>query len=222
MTIALAAHLIAGELERLLAPACERISIAGSIRRGKPDPKDIELLVIPRIVEITTTDLFGAVTSLGQHSVLDTALKELYFDGVYTLDWELPRDGPKYKRLRHQPSGTCIDLFITNAEAWGVQFVIRTGPADFSKALVTRARELRWHVTGGRLHKHAIEVAAARNGNVTDVPCQKGDACPLIAATPDEESFLVALGLRYIEPAERDMGTYHSELGRTVRRGVMP
>lgn len=205
----------AQELERVLAPACDRIEIAGSIRRGKPDPKDVELLVIPRLVEISATDLFGNLERLGQHSVLDTALAELYFDGAYALDRDLPRNGPKYKRLRHQASGTCIDLFITTPEGWGVQFVIRTGPADFSKALVTRARELRWHVTGGRLHKHAIESAAARNGNVVDVPCQKGDACPLVVATPDEESFLVALGLRYIEPAERDMGRYHSELRRT-------
>ena len=40
---------LAGELVALLQPACERIEIAGSIRRQRPDVGDVELVVVPRL-----------------------------------------------------------------------------------------------------------------------------------------------------------------------------
>ncbi len=40
---------IAERTKKLLAPYCERIEIAGSIRRKKPEVKDIELVAIPKL-----------------------------------------------------------------------------------------------------------------------------------------------------------------------------
>ena len=42
------AKAIAEELKALLEPVCQRVEIAGSIRRQKPEVGDIELLVIPK------------------------------------------------------------------------------------------------------------------------------------------------------------------------------
>jgi len=42
------AQVIAEKTKALLAPYCERIEIAGSIRRKKPDVGDIELVAIPK------------------------------------------------------------------------------------------------------------------------------------------------------------------------------
>ena len=39
---------MAEALVELLAPACERIEIAGSIRRKKPNPNDVEVVAAPR------------------------------------------------------------------------------------------------------------------------------------------------------------------------------
>ncbi|GAH73129.1 unnamed protein product, partial [marine sediment metagenome] len=44
------AKVIAENLKSLLAPVCEKIEVAGSIRRQKPDVGDIELLCIPKYV----------------------------------------------------------------------------------------------------------------------------------------------------------------------------
>ena len=53
---------VTDQLVRLLAPHCERIAVAGSIRRKRPDVKDIELLCASKVT--STADLFGrAVTS---------------------------------------------------------------------------------------------------------------------------------------------------------------
>lgn len=46
------ARAVADLLVSYLAPACERIEIAGSIRREVPEVKDIELVAIPRWEEI--------------------------------------------------------------------------------------------------------------------------------------------------------------------------
>lgn len=182
-------HQLAQDLCDTLAPGCERIEIAGSIRRGKPDPKDIELVAIPRVSdEMQELDLFGNVTATIECNHLHNALQQLYANGTgaWTLDPDLPRNGPKYKRLKYwgQPP-VCCDLFITTPESWGVIFTIRTGPGDFSKELVTRARRLSMQVDGGQLWR------THRDG--------KRDVVP----TPTEAAFFEALGLPYLVPAER-------------------
>jgi DNA polymerase/3'-5' exonuclease PolX len=48
---------IADRVRDLLAPHCDRIEIAGSIRRQKADVGDIEIVAIPKTV--TDGDLFG-------------------------------------------------------------------------------------------------------------------------------------------------------------------
>ena len=45
---------IAEKIEAVLESSCERIMIAGSIRRRKPDVGDIELLCIPYYTHATT------------------------------------------------------------------------------------------------------------------------------------------------------------------------
>ena len=54
------ALMLAQGLIETLRPHCERIEIAGSLRRGKPDVGDIELVCIPKADEMR--DLFGGVT----------------------------------------------------------------------------------------------------------------------------------------------------------------
>ena len=49
---------IAADLEALLMPACERIRVAGSIRRGKDTIGDIDLVCEPKI-EREAGGLFG-------------------------------------------------------------------------------------------------------------------------------------------------------------------
>ena len=43
---------IANSVLKELKPYCERIEIAGSIRRQKPDPNDIEIVAIPKPYDV--------------------------------------------------------------------------------------------------------------------------------------------------------------------------
>jgi DNA polymerase/3'-5' exonuclease PolX len=121
------ANEIANRLATELSPGCERIAVAGSVRRGKADVKDLEIVAIPKIV--TVADLFGTPTN--SYSMLDAELHRL---GLHLI-----KGGEKYKQFL-LPEGINLDLFITTPEQWGWIFVLRTGHRDFNKWLVTPRR----------------------------------------------------------------------------------
>ncbi len=107
---------------KLLDPVCERMEIAGSLRRGKPEVGDIEIVCIPKATE----DLFGnqSVNASGIEAVLH--------------NHKLIKNGEHFKQI--DLGKLKCDLFITTKECWGVIFMIRTGSADFSHKMVTPAR----------------------------------------------------------------------------------
>ena len=117
---------LAESILETLRPGCERIEIAGSVRRKKPECGDIEIVAIPKFVE--EKDLFG--NPLQSISVLNLRLD--------TQDWHSIKNGQWYKQF---DIGPCmLDLFLTTPEKWGSVFTIRTGSADFSHRLVTKKR----------------------------------------------------------------------------------
>lgn len=106
------AYKIATRIKAELAPHCERIEIAGSIRRNKPEVKDIEIVAIPKPYEI---GLFES----GIASVVNNWQK---------VKGELPC---KYTQ-RILPDGIKLDLFFATPENWGLIYAIRTGSAEYS------------------------------------------------------------------------------------------
>ena len=166
------AEAIAVRVLEHLAPLCERIEIAGSIRRRKPEVGDIELVAIPR----TLADMFG--DPLPEHA-LDT------FE--YSAIGRLEMGGHKYKKVG-LTEGSQLDLFIVTPPAqWGVQFLIRTGPAEYSHAFVTP----KWQ--GGLLPSHLqVKDGAIQNRSTGE-----------IIETPEEADVYNLLGLPFVEPEKR-------------------
>jgi DNA polymerase/3'-5' exonuclease PolX len=113
-------------LEQALRPACERVLIAGSLRRKRSTIGDLELVVLPETASII--DLFGETA--GARSLLDDVLAPLGLS--YTLN------GPKFKQFSWQ--GMTCDLFICSSATWAVNATLRTGCAEFSHWLVTEKR----------------------------------------------------------------------------------
>ena len=70
------ARTIAHDVHDRLEPACERIAIAGSIRREAVEVKDVEIVYIPRMIE-TPADLFSTVPA----PMTEKAITELVRDG---------------------------------------------------------------------------------------------------------------------------------------------
>lgn len=109
---------IASEIVEWLEPECERVAIAGSLRRRRVDVHDIEICVELRPVK----DMFG------NNAIADIDIGSL---------GAVLKSGPRYKQIALH-SGINLDLFIVQEPAqWGVIFALRTGPAMLSKLLVT-------------------------------------------------------------------------------------
>lgn len=128
------AKCIAAELLTILRPSCERIEIAGSIRRRKAQVKDIELLAVPRErCERGAGSLFEAPVNLLHRNTdqLTSSPRSTFQRGG---KW-----GPKYRKLVYRCGleEIAVDLFMVTRETWGPQLAIRTGPAEFSHRLVS-------------------------------------------------------------------------------------
>ncbi len=204
------AQSIAASLVETLRPACVRIEIAGSLRRQKPEPHDIEIVCIPSLGVYTLNDLFGQPYKTITVNPLDDALGALLSAGQWELDPELKRDGPRYKRLRQTPAGVCCDLFITDPRRWGIIYTIRTGPSAFSQALVSQALQHHQFVDDGLLHNHSRTYKTDDLGNRLPLPCPRGESCSLVVETPDEADFFAALGLPFVEPSRRSLNVFYA------------
>lgn len=127
------AESLATGLVALLAPDCERIEIAGSVRRRKGTVGDIEVVCIPRIdlVEVAT-DLFGNAQQVPQNA-LDLRCEVLLNDGTLRKRLnvlERPAWGTDLKWGTFR--GFNVDIYSATVDTWGVTMLIRTGPKEVS------------------------------------------------------------------------------------------
>lgn len=129
---------IADKILLQLKPHCERIEIAGSIRRKKAEVKDIEIVAIPKPFEVG-----------------------LFESGIATIvnKWEKVKgELPCKYTQRILPEGIKLDLFFAEPGNWGLILAIRTGSADYShKVLATEWVKRGYHSMDGYLFHGANE-----------------------------------------------------------------
>lgn len=129
------AERVAGLFFSTLAPVCERIAIVGSVRRKKPNPKDVELLCVPRRDPYTNTDM------------LEDLIDHLIVRGILAkrpLKSGRQSYGHYNKLLVHVPTSTPVDIFTTDEKKWWMALVIRTGPKDSNIYLAMTAEKKGW------------------------------------------------------------------------------
>lgn len=134
---------IAERYKKILEPYCKRIEIAGSIRRKKDNPRDIELVIIR------------------EHDKLEE-LKSI------VGEWKKIRGSITGRYTQVQPEDIKLDIFIAvdDGSNWGNIFVIRTGSAKFSKWIMgTKARE------EGYIHRYGYLWGTADNDLKYKVLC---------------------------------------------------
>lgn len=190
---------LAERIVDVLRHHCVQIAVAGSIRRRKPIVGDIEIVCVPKRVE-------NLLCEPGE-SLLNPELNELINAGRL-----LPGRcrGERYAQFGIPAvEGLKLDLFMTTPGSWGVIFAIRTGPADYSKHLVTRrcyggALPDDMRIEDGRLFQ------GCRWERATKFDPQLGEyevddlvepGTPI--DTPTEESFFDVIGVPYTEPNQR-------------------
>lgn len=182
---------IADDLESRIAPFCERIAVAGSIRRQAHDIGDIQLLAISQTheVPVQTVGMFDNPTT---ETILDLVegVAALRAAGVLSDVEQHKANGQRYIKSVHVESGLQLDLFMVRPPdtSWGVLFLIRTGPADYSHWFVSEARRRGFHVGSGSLHRGGLGCGA--------IPCE-------VVPTPEEADVYAALGLPFVPPEAR-------------------
>lgn len=173
------AEAVAHDLVDQLRPACVRIEIAGSIRRGEPFVGDIEILAEPRFSTETTHDLFRTPCEV---DLLKRTLEALEVAHVLVRHPVRKCDGERAKALWQPEAQIAVDLFIIRPPAeWGPALVIRTGPSLFSAAMVSSLRRR-------NLRSEGLRVLTELNDRV---PC------------PDEETFFRLCDRPYLAPERR-------------------
>jgi DNA polymerase/3'-5' exonuclease PolX len=126
---------IASNVVGQLSPYCSRIEIAGSVRRQKPEVKDIEVVCI--VVPERLNDFAQVVNQ-----------------------WKKIKGEPtgRYTQ-RLLPEGINLDLFIARPENWGLIFALRTGSANFSyRILATGWVKLGYKSVNGMLTKDGQQI----------------------------------------------------------------
>lgn len=114
---------LAEGIQAFLAPHCDRCEIAGSIRRRKPEVKDVELVVIPKR---EPSGLLG-----------EPVRSEVFIQAVETWEKIKGEATGRYTQRRLE-WGRVLDLFIVTPETYGLQLAIRTGSARFSREVLAK------------------------------------------------------------------------------------
>jgi DNA polymerase/3'-5' exonuclease PolX len=170
---------IAEDFINQISASCDRIEIVGSLRRNKIVVNDIDILIIPRFLQMEDETLFGGPY---QENQLDKQLSQL----CLSRDLELDADGSKIKRFLKTVDGDTvpIDLYIATEQTWWTLLLIRTGSRNHNIKLACRARDLN------------MQLKADGSGLMTDAGA--------IIAIQSEEDIFRHLGLEYRPPEERD------------------
>ena len=105
---------IANEAYHRLKPHCEKIIVAGSIRRQKAVVRDIDIVLIPSNPGLLS----------------------------YEIDRLGPpiKDGEKLRRVNF--NGTKVDIYYANPKTWATLLLIRTGSKKNNIRLCSRAQSL--------------------------------------------------------------------------------
>lgn len=176
---------------RLFEPFCERIAIAGSIRRERPECGDVDLVCIPKVIE--HRDL------LGQVERVENLLLGALVDYVAANEWVKWTNGkaPEGSGKIFSVTGrhAVIEFYCAAEMTWATTLLTRTGSKEHNIWISERARA--W-----RCAFKASEGIYVGGGGGMVHPAS-------------EEEFYQLLGLPLIAPAKRErMELMRLEVGR--------
>jgi DNA polymerase/3'-5' exonuclease PolX len=209
---------IAERLVREMRPYCERIEIAGSVRRRKVEVKDIEIVAVPKWdvppVEEQVRLLFGSPPRSANANTLHFWAMKLagvrwIKPGTSQIVAWTPRPEGKYWRGLVPTSGDDpikLDLFLAEPENFGLIYLIRTGAAEFSAAILGHAKNRTSYQTEKSYYEDRPELKGKPEGGWL---VEKATGRRI--EVRDERDVFELLGLQFVEPPLRIDG-------RAIRR----
>lgn len=182
------ARRIVHELADLIRPACERLEVVGSVRRGTPMVKDAEMVAIAK------SDLLKLTDSLVARGLVDKAL----------YPWKerlVTKWGPKFRGMMFH--GLRVELFLADEINWGFQKWLRSGPGEANTFIMA-------HLIYARVPLRFIDGYGWYSpGNLWLKPKDKWVAADQVRLhIPDEDTLFSLLGMPYLPPGERSEAYY--------------
>ena len=133
---------IASAIRKDLEPYCERIEVAGAVRRGNVrDLSTIDLVAISKVD--MQPDVFMQMQPAGR----DRLFRHIRNEYDVTQGG---RDGQKQCTF-HVCDSIAVTVSLATPETWGYILALRTGPAGRSRALVIKLKRAGYEPEGGRL-----------------------------------------------------------------------
>lgn len=166
---------------------CERVMIAGSIRRGKTNPKDGEVVVIPK------PSLWAHVDALVSEGVFGKAR----YGQAQSVRW-----GDTYRGL--DVDGFKVEIFTATPETWGYIYWLRTGPGDANQYMVGQLWNSKMRAADGGIW-YARDWK--RDGN------KWMSATRQQVRVEDERTLFSLFGMEYLDAAERSLEAYQAIVG---------
>ncbi len=190
----LQAKAIADKIYERFLPYCDRIHIAGSVRREKAQVGDIEIVAQAKNEE--SKDMFGNI---------EYVIRSPYFQEIAeTQLGKVIKGKPDGRYMQIElPEGINLDLFMPEPYDYYRQFAIRTGSSDYSfKVIATAWKALGWVGTENGLRKMSECVEKKLADNKSKWDCNIGTPS-LPPAWNSEQEFFDWLRVKWIEPKLR-------------------
>jgi len=117
---------------------CERIEIAGSIRRKKPEVNDIDIVLIPKLRE-------HLIQKIRKISRVEAQGKKL---------------------MRAEYSGVQVDIYFATEETWGILLLVRTGSKEHNIKLCQHAinKGMKLSVSNGLMRGNEVIASRTEEG----------------------------------------------------------
>lgn len=175
---------LADEIVKFLDPYSEKIQIAGSIQREKPEVSDIEIVLIPNMEQ--TFDMFGNSTDKNI-DLTKIIMKNPHFAYRYNKKGQ-KMCGDRVKLLLYK--GFPVDIFVANENSWATTLLVRTGSKVFNQFIIYQLSKF----------KYKLDVSS---GGIF----REGKSPNLVFPKTENEIFEM-IGMKYIEPKNRKMAIY--------------
>jgi DNA polymerase (family 10) len=134
------AQKFANQIVELISLFCDRIIVAGSVRRQKSQVRDVDIVLIPK--------------PLLWSRIISTLQKK--------MDAQVLKCGEKVAQLTID--GINVDLYSTNSKEWETLLLIRTGSAEHNIKLSIQARKMGMKLSHKGLVRDGIIVASTEEG----------------------------------------------------------
>lgn len=162
-----------------LMPYCDKIQVAGSIRRDRLECHDIDLVVIPK--HKVETDMLGV--PIVKRNLLWEHLEAHVKDHPDRAGWLSGQNNPCGQNHMIQLAKCQLDIFSATDKTWGTMLLCRTGSKEHNIWLADRIKRM-----GGHWSPYSY---LRLDGTPRDVQT--------------EEAIYRAVGLDFIPPAEREI-----------------